>query len=196
MSQKHLSSSRPLKKFDDIANIPGALAVDFSKDYHYQKALTTRLDKQDWTFTEQRVLEIALWKLNRYLNVSEQLIQLLNGVKAKPTQANGEEALKFMLSDECFGIDLPMASTMLRFASPLHFQIIDQRVYRFITPGAAELNLRISQQAKIDLYFNYLQRLRDLRDRHGIPFENGDRIFYILDKRENKDHPLHLPHRP
>ena len=191
MLLEQANSAVPLRKIDDVAMLSGALPIDLNKDYNYQKALTPHLDKQDWVFSEVKLLEIALWKVNRYINVSDDLIDLLNRVKADPSHENATQALEFMLADECFGIDLPMASTMLRFASPKHFQIVDQRVFRFIMPSDMVLNLRLGIDQKIALYFDYLERFRSVTQRYSIEFEKSDRILYLLDKRNNKDLPIH-----
>ena len=51
----------------------------------------------------------------------------LEKVTARKSKKRAKEIL------ERKGFDFPMASTVLRFAVPDRLQIIDQRVYRFIT---------------------------------------------------------------
>jgi len=85
------------------------------------------------------------------------------------------------------GFDLPMASTVLRFACPDNLQIIDQRVYRFITPDQESLKIPHNHEEKIKLYLDYLERLRLVCKEYNIPFNKSDRILYQLDKTENKD---------
>lgn len=85
------------------------------------------------------------------------------------------------------GFDLPMASTVLRFACPKQLQIIDQRVYRFITNEEDSYKKSYNNDRKTDLYFNYLERLNEVCNIYGIPFEESDRILYQLDKEFNSD---------
>ena len=82
------------------------------------------------------------------------------------------------------GVRLAMASTILRFKNPLIYQIIDQRAYRFIY--GKELNYpetNINQQ--ILIYFDYLRKLKQVCIEHNIKFQNADRIFYSMDKKNN-----------
>ena len=83
-----------------------------------------------------------------------------------------------------------MASTVLRFACPEHLQIIDQRVYRFITQDD-KLKLPFNVDKKIDLYFEYLKTLKTVCEKYGIDFKESDRILYQLDKIYNKDIPIY-----
>jgi len=83
-----------------------------------------------------------------------------------------------------------MASTVLRFALPGQFQIIDQRVYRFITPDHDRLKIPHNIDKKVELYFDYLSRLKSICEEFEIPFNKSDRILYQADKIENKNTPL------
>lgn len=80
-----------------------------------------------------------------------------------------------------------MVSTVLRFALPNHFQIIDQRVYRIITPEEHILKLPHNKDKKVELYFDYLEKLRVICNQNLIPFKKADRILYELDKKVNGD---------
>jgi thermostable 8-oxoguanine DNA glycosylase len=83
-----------------------------------------------------------------------------------------------------------MASTVLRFAVPDKLPIIDQRVYRFITPNENSLKIPHQIEQKIDLYFNYVNRLRSICTQHQIDFKKADRVLYQADKVLNKQIPL------
>jgi len=83
------------------------------------------------------------------------------------------------------GIRLPMASTILRFRNPKIYQIIDQRVYRFICGEALPTLFSIPKQ--ITLYFEYLEKLKEVCENHKIPFGEADRILYQADKELNGD---------
>ncbi|HNW54161.1 MAG TPA: hypothetical protein PKN21_07825, partial [Bacteroidales bacterium] len=92
------------------------------------------------------------------------------------------------------GIQLPMASTILRFRNKNVYQIIDQRVYRIINSDK-KLKLNLYQNDKnlaeqVELYLNYLSDLRIFCSKQNKPFENIDRILFMADKRINKEIPL------
>ncbi len=77
-----------------------------------------------------------------------------------------------------------MASTILRFRNKNIYQIIDQRAYRFLK--GKNLKLKANIESQIELYLSYLKKLRGKCDELNIPFENADRIFYMLDKDLNR----------
>ena len=79
-----------------------------------------------------------------------------------------------------------MASTVLRFAVPNELQIIDQRVYRFITPDKDCLKIPYNIEKKITLYFDYITQLKKICKEYDIAFSDADRILYQLDKTLNK----------
>ena len=86
------------------------------------------------------------------------------------------------------GIQLAMASTILRFKNPSLFQIIDQRVYRLLYDEEMKLSTYPSEKnivSQTELYFNYLEDLRKACDILSIPFDDSDRILFMADKRVN-----------
>lgn len=89
----------------------------------------------------------------------------------------------------CSGVQLPMASTFLRFRNPRLFQIIDQHVYRLLTGKELSLplsNLHSNKEKICQFYFSYLEDLKRKCNELEIPFEKADRILYKADKRMNK----------
>ena len=90
----------------------------------------------------------------------------------------------------CPGVQLPMASTLLRFRNPSLFQIIDQRVYRLLKGKELSLpkhNSAKVRQLKCNAYFDYLEILKEKCNDLSIPFDQADRILYKADKRINKE---------
>jgi thermostable 8-oxoguanine DNA glycosylase len=87
------------------------------------------------------------------------------------------------------GFDLPMASTVLRFACPCELQILDKRVYRLIMPDN-ELKIPYAKEKKVEMYFDYIDKLKNISELCNIPFEKSDRIFYQLDKDLNSEIPI------
>jgi hypothetical protein len=124
---------------------------DFLKAYRYQPELTGRLDRLDsQPFTQAVVNEIVLWKVNRYASLSPTTLELLNSVVGLQPGSHraARDVILALLGER--GVDLPMASTLLRFRNPSTFQIIDHRAYRALY--GETLRLRGSEQAKAKLY--------------------------------------------
>ena len=176
--------------FDNDFNI---LEEDYS--FNYQKELTKRLDTNQRDFDQNRLNEIVLWKVNRYADFEEDVILLINSIEPSDSKIDKEKTkaiLKLLLNTK--GVQLAMASTILRFRNKFIYQIIDQRVYRIIYPNkilkvsaySSEKNI----EEQIDLYFQYLKDLRSVCDKLKITFEDSDRILFMADKRINKEHRL------
>jgi hypothetical protein len=165
--------------------------LDLMNDYKYQPQLTGKLDGMDAKdFDQVALLEIVLWKLNRFPYLDSALINDLKSVAMlKPTEHRHAEALLHRLLGSS-GVRLPVASTILRFLNPNTFQIIDDRTYRLLHPGA---KLYPSKPAKgksfkgyltrsTDIYFRYLETLHTLSS-EKLPFNLADRILYQLDRK-------------
>jgi len=180
---KKLYDSEVLPKLlDDIAKAKNS--------YNYQPELTKKLDAHVGDFTETTLLEIVLWKLNRYPTLTPGLIAGINDLRKDYSEEKAKKLLRTLLDEPHKGFDLPMASTVLRFACPDRLQIIDQRVYRFIT-NEDKLKLPFNIDKKVDLYFEYLKTLKAVCGKYGIDFKEADRILYQLDKMHNKEFPIH-----
>lgn len=175
-----------MKKLEDISNLKEAI-IQAEKDYKYQPELTDKLNNHSGDFTDQTLLEIVLWKTNRYPKVKRDILDDINDLRRNYSEEKARNLLRRLLAKETKGFDLPMASTVLRFAVPKHLQIIDQRAYRLITPGKDSLKIPYKIGAKIDLYFDYIDRLKSECAKYGIPFSKADKILYQIDKKENKE---------
>jgi len=158
----------------------------FLKDYDYQPDLTRKLDALAVTPFDQAVVnEIVLWKVNRYAPLQTDALDALNELaQAKPKTHRQTAAQVAQLLDQS-GVDLPMASTLLRFQNPKVFQIIDRHAYRAVTGDDYPLYSASGVQRKIDVYFQYLDDLFALADTKSVPFHELDRILYIFDKQQN-----------
>jgi len=164
-------------------------------EFEYQNDLTAKLDKTTSSFDQEIINEIVLWKVNRYANVDNDTLKLLNEIEPKSTELDIEktrQVLKTLIQKK--GIQLPMASTILRFKNKNIYQIIDQRVYRIIYNGK-KLKLKThlndnNLNEQIDLYLQYLKDLKEVCKKIDIPFEKSDRILFMADKRINKNIPL------
>lgn len=172
-----------MHKLQSVSNLEEALKKA-EGDYHYQDNLTKILDGITGDFSEKTLLEIILWKTNRYPVITDGLLKSINDLRKSYSVEKAKEVLKKLLDSHGFG--LPMASTVLRFAVPGELQIIDQRVYRFITDNDC-LDIPTNIDEQVELYFNYINLLKKLCRDYNIIFLKADRILYRLDKTLNKD---------
>ena len=78
-----------------------------------------------------------------------------------------------------------MASTFLRFRNTKAFQIIDRHAYRAVYGEDYPLYHSSSDDAKIDLYFCYLDDLHALAGSKRVDFKILDRVLYVFDKKFN-----------
>lgn len=160
--------------------------------FDYQKDLTEKLDNNAALFDQGIINEIVLWKVNRYVEVDNDTLKLLNDIDSNSTKIDivkTRQILKTLIAKK--GIQLPMASTILRFKNRNIYQIIDQRVYRIIYKDK-KLKLKTYPNDKnlntqIDLYIQYLKDLTEVCEKLKIPFDKSDRILFMADKRINKD---------
>lgn len=176
-------------KSDEIKNIKNLENIqDFLlelPEFKYQKGLTDKLDNKKGDFTYETMLEIVLWKTNRFPEIDEDLIVKINELRKGYDEYLSNHILTKLLDSK--GFDLPMASTFLRFIDSDYFQIIDQRVYRILY--GENLKIPFSKAKKVELYKKYLIDLKEACITHNIPFSKSDRILYLLDKHPqvNKD---------
>jgi thermostable 8-oxoguanine DNA glycosylase len=181
---KNKKNSTRIKKIEDKRELH---EEDFKFDFNPD--LTNELDNIKGDFDENIINKIALWKLNRFPRLTDELIRRLN--KIGYDEGHKEEHKKLLIDLlGCSGVQLPMASTFLRFKNPKLFQIIDQHAYRLLTGDELSLPLSNSQSNKekiCQFYFRYLEDLEKKCKELEIPFEKADRILYQADKRINKD---------
>lgn len=112
-----------LKRFQHVW---GENPTDLLDKYKYQPELTKRLDDLDAReLTEQTLLEIVLWKVNRYPQLPPDVMDELRTLgDLQPHEHRQADALlRKLLSSP--GIRLPMASTILRFDIELGNRIGD-----------------------------------------------------------------------
>ncbi len=156
------------------------------EEYKYQPELTKKLDNLEIEdFNRELFYEIILWKLNRFPQIDDELLEELKSLsKLKPKDhRKSEKILKKLLLSK--GIALPMAATILRFINPKVFQIIDDRTDRIIFgPNEKACYPKTITKANLDIaigvYFDYLDSLHIVCT-EDLPFEQSDRILYQLD---------------
>jgi thermostable 8-oxoguanine DNA glycosylase len=168
-------------------------AIEYSKklssflvEYNYLPLLTKKLDSiNDKKINQNFINEIVLWKVNRYVEVPEPIFSELEKIKKLKggQHKNAEVLLNNLL--EIRGIDLPMASTILRFTNSNVFQIIDKHAYRAIFGRPYSLYTYSNKIKKIDVYFEYIDELIKLCKLRKLEFKTIDRLLYIFDKEVN-----------
>ena len=171
-------------KLDDVQNLASEKQTFAS--YNYQPLLTPQLDSLNGNFDQNTINEIILWKVNRFAQLDEVTINLLNQIEKNQHTMDPSIAkplLRNLLKTK--GIRLPVASTILRFKNPSVYQIIDQRVYRLLYGKELKIPSNIDKQ--IELYFEYLAFLKSKCAQYNIDFSNSDRDLYQLDKKLNSD---------
>ena len=158
----------------------------FLSDYEYQPALTDKLDKLDEeTFNQELLNEILLWKVNRYATFDKEILDQIDSVKDYKLgeHRKGMNVLHGLLKIK--GVDIAMASTILRFRNPEVYQIIDRHAYRAVYGSKYPLYPSSSPYQKVDLYFDYLDELITIAEEKGIEFKTIDRLLYEFDKQLN-----------
>ncbi len=164
-------------------------------EFKYQESLTNKLDTNDDDFDQNRLNEIVLWKVNRYAEFDNDLIKLINSIDKNDLEIDIDKT-KLILNGllKTNGVQLAMASTILRYRNPNIYQIIDQRVFRVIYENQIlDLNTYPSEKNlsyQIELYIKYLLDLKQICTDNNIPFDKADRILFMADKRINKKEKL------
>lgn len=160
--------------------------------FNYQESLTHQLDSIESEFNQAILNEIVLWKVNRFADFDNQTLNVLNSININQEKLDIDKTKKVLTSLlKIKGVQLAMASTILRFKNPNIYQIIDQRVYRIIYKNKT-LNIKTHPSEKninnqIDLYILYLKDLKKVCSILKIPFNKSDRILFMADKRINKN---------
>lgn len=156
-----------------------------NEKYNFQPELTERLDLISSDFDQEIVNQIVLWKVNRYAEIDNETLSLINTIDRNDSNIN--ESLTINILEKLLltkGVKLAMASTILRFKNPKIYQIIDQRVYRLIY-GKNIPTYFSNIEKQVSLYLEYLKQLKIICKEKNINFEQSDRILYQLDKDEN-----------
>jgi hypothetical protein len=177
----HKNTSGIIKAIECTQNL-----CEFLEHYKYQQNLTETLDSIGPDPFEQTLIDkIVLWKVNRYAPLTPAALEALNSVvKLGPgSHSSADDVITALLKET--GIDLPMASTLLRFRNPETFQIIDRHAYRAVYGVDYPLHSGSDHGAKIRLYFRYLDDLIELARTRSLEFRTLDRLLYIFDKHTN-----------
>lgn len=160
--------------------------LNYSFDYNTNE--TNSLKEIFWEIRENKNLSInhlrriSLWKINRVLEVSAELIEKLDYLAKDKSVSIYDDNVKKIIIDltNSNGIGFPMASAILKFIRPDIFPIIDIRAYRAI------FNKKLYySQYSIDLYYDYVKEIYSIRDSLKLPLDKIDEQLYEFDKQYN-----------
>ena len=159
----------------------------FLKDYKYQPDLTKKLDEyKNMQFDQSIINEMVLWKVNRYVKLPDDILKSFKQLKNLKNREH-RKAMQILLELlKIHGVDLPMASTFLRFYSPDVFQIVDRHAYRAVYGKDYPLYTGTAIEKKAEIYFKYLDDLIRLCQEKQLKFKTIDRLLYEYDKQVNK----------
>ena len=134
------------------------------------------------TLTINDLRRVSLWKIDRVLEISDELIQRLDSLAKNKSPNIYDDSVKEIITDltNSNGIGFPMASAILKFLRPDIFPIIDIRAYRAIFGK----KLYYSQYS-IDVYYNYVKEIYSIRDELKLPLDKIDEQLYEFDKKHN-----------
>ncbi|VVD29246.1 conserved protein of unknown function [Paraburkholderia dioscoreae] len=157
--------------------------------YSYLPELTAKLDNRAKGTGVGRLelYEMVLWKLSRFPHIDDELLARIGEVDS--IEPGKHRDAKCLLAEllRCKGVRLPVASTLLRFANPETFQVIDERALRVLLPNDRVPAPVPGSRSKAylvrccELYFRYLDELRTICS-EALPFRLADRALYQLDK--------------
>lgn len=134
------------------------------------------------TVTIDDLRRVALWKLDRVIDVSEGVLQSLRAIATSSTVSlDSPEARAVLLAlVDCPGVGFPMASAFLKFLRPDVFPIIDVRSYRALFGKKL-----YPQSYTLDLYLRYARRVKEIAQENHMPLHEVDEQLYCFDKKHN-----------
>jgi thermostable 8-oxoguanine DNA glycosylase len=176
-TRENLSMPPPIRASEFEADFS-----EFLTKYRFQPKLTRKLDAlQELKLSPELLNEIVFWKVNRYVSLDEDQLVRIDAVRN--LNPGEHERARPVLEDllKAHGVDLPMASTFLRFRTPSVFQIIDRHAYRALYG----CDYKLFSPMTTDVYFAYLDDLHRLCNAKGLGFSTVDRVHYVFDKETN-----------
>jgi len=162
-------------------------ALDFPYDYNKtETGLLHTVANRNGQVDLNLLRRIALWKLDRVLNVSSETIKRLQALATDDNLQINSTETRSLIGQlmECEGIGLPMASTILKFLRPDVFPIIDVRAYRTLYGKKPHFSQSKSPR-NIDCYLKYVADIRRISVKLNRPLCDIDEQLYEFDKKYN-----------
>ena len=125
---------------------------------------------------------IALWKIGRVLDVSDETIALLRALAEHQNLSIDDQLVKETIENlvDSQGIGYPMASAMLKFIRPDVFPIIDVRAYRALTGKKPYYSTYTYKK-----YVEYTKSLSEEARRLSKSLREMDEQLYCFDLEHN-----------
>ncbi|MFL9611116.1 hypothetical protein ACKF11_13605 [Methylobacillus sp. Pita2] len=171
-----------------------------NRAYSYLPNLTKSLDniKAKDVIDQARINEIVLWKINRYAEMSPEALAALDAVKTlrrgQHNHQKAKDAFTALLLTK--GINVAMASSILRMRNPKVFQIFDGHAYRTVMgekmpelpkpASKSDEDIKKNIEEKFELYTEYMDTISPLATSKGLKFKDLDRALYVYDKKVNR----------
>lgn len=157
------------------------LSYEFEYNVNETKSLKEIMSNKE-NITIDNLRRIALWKLDRVLDVNDNILEDLQKIAIENAITIHSELVKNTIKEliKSNGIGFPMASSILKFIRPDIFPIIDVRAYRALYGKKITYN-----QYTIDIYTNYTLEIYKISKKKNIPLHTVDEQLYKFDKEHN-----------
>ncbi|MAE42553.1 hypothetical protein CMO93_02175 [Candidatus Woesearchaeota archaeon] len=157
-------------------------------EFNYNPEETAKLKKLFLERKENKPLSIddfrrvALWKYNRVLEISDELLQKLSELGKTVKIDIYDKKVRDIIGEliACKGIGLPLASSILKFLRPDIFPIIDVRAYRAIFGKKI-----YSTQYTVSIYYKYVKEIYEIKNKLKLPLDKVDEQLYEFDIANN-----------
>lgn len=170
--------SQAFTVFDDTKH-----SLDFPFDYNVEETAALRkIFAAEAPIRSEDLHRAALWKLNRIIEIPDEVLQALEAVRKKESLHHRDDDAVHLLESlvACQGVGYPMASTFLKFVHPDVFPIIDVRAYRALYGQRLQ-----SHQHNTERYLTYVDRCCEISAMSSKPLSEIDEQLYLFDKAHN-----------
>lgn len=125
---------------------------------------------------------VALWKINRVLDVPEDLLEKLNELALRDDLKYNDDFSRDIINSlvKCRGVGFPMVSSILKFIRPDIYPIIDVRAYRALYGKGITYS-----GYNVDIYFDYISKVYEIREKLDLELHEVDEQLYMFDKENN-----------
>jgi hypothetical protein len=155
--------------------------LNFQFDYNPTETAALRSRTYE-NLSIEDLRRIALWKLDRVLDVPDGLLAKLRALPGnRNVTARSPQAIDVLERlVQCDGVGYPMASAILKFIHPRVFPIIDVRAYRALFGK----RLR-THDYTTELYLEYVDKLQEIAAKRQVDLAVVDEQLYCFDKAKN-----------
>ena len=174
-----------MKKYKKYDAVTEAEIYDFDYNTSEKERLRNQIaNKTNLDIEDLR--SIAMWKLNRVIDVSEDVIKKLQSLSSIDNLSTNDSLVEEVINGllESRGIGLPMASTILKFLRPEVFPIIDVRAFRSL--------YGVKPKSKDYTYEGYVKYVNDItklvnnkKHKLNLKLNQVDEQLYCFDRKEN-----------